>query len=395
MPSVLIDTAKVVWPGAPVPEVTRSIRQAPGTSDWMVLPRVGAPRWLLPADASGTAAVLGGQDATTAKRAAVHVLALAQRAGLVHRLPVRRLRVGGPGEQSLVAALQEMVGPEVDVAIRLGSWRHARSVVVRLFGADGTTVAFGKVGIDEVGRAAVRAEARALARIAELDLGQVVHSDVLGRATWRTLDVLLVSPLLPPERTGNGDLPDAAMRELAGARGSRTGLVAESAWSSLMHRRTGEIMEPTLREEIRSHLRRLSRASVALPVPLGPCHGDWTPWNMSRDGSRVLLWDWEHFGEDVPAGFDHIHYLAQELRVSTGTGPAAEAAWLPRAHEALEGALELGPRQRDLVIASYLLDVNLRFVLDRQGTPQARDARAGWGLELLRRHVAALQVGPT
>jgi hypothetical protein len=115
---------------------------------------------------------------------------------------------------------------------------------------------------------------------------------------------------------------------------------------------------------------------------------------MARAGSRVLLWDWEHFGEDVPVGFDLVHYLAQELRVASGTGPAEEARWLTLAADGLERHVGLGSQARDLVVAAYLLDVNLRFLLDRQDTPQAGEQRRGWGLDLLRRQVAGLGNAP-
>jgi hypothetical protein len=60
------------------------------------------------------------------------------------------------------------------------------------------------------------------------------------------------------------------------------------------------------------------------PVPFGPAHGDFTPWNIRgmADG-RLLVFDWETFETRVPAGWDLFHLLvAGEVEVR-GTKPGA------------------------------------------------------------------------
>ncbi|MCH1867537.1 hypothetical protein [Nocardioides sp. CFH 31398] len=386
---LLLGSARVLWPEGV--RLTRGRRPPAGTSDWLVLPAVAAPRWLVPARAPWTSAALEGQESSRLRRLGAAALAAGHRRGLLARLPLRRLRVADTG--SLVAAVRDHLGGPADVAVRLGSWQHARTVVLRALAPDSSTLAFGKLGIDPAGRAAVRAETDALERVGGLGLRLVVHSTVLHRGTWRGHELLLVSPLLADDGgTGGGDAgrPVDAMRELAAAPGSRTAPLADSGWWARTTRRLADVDDPTLRAELGSHLQAVGRAAGTAPLGLGPCHGDWTAWNMVRDGERVLLWDWEHYGEDVPVGFDAVHFLAQELRVHEGTGDAEERAWLDRAGAALRQDLGLPVAEQDVVLAAYLLDVNLRFVLDRQRTPLAAVARRGWGLPLLRSAVAAL-----
>lgn len=388
---LLLDTARVLWPGGAAAQVTRRSRPSrpsARTSDWLALPRMGAPRWLLPATAPATVAALAGPRAPWTRRIALEALVGAHRGAVVRGLPVRRLRVTETGD-SVVAAVRAVLGADVDVAIRLGSWQHARTVVLRAFSPDGATLAFGKLGIDLAGRDAVRAETDALAHVAALGLRRVVHSRVLHRETWRGTELVLVSPLLGSGTASDAGPPLGAMLELSGSTGARTAALGDSAWAVRTGERVDLVGDTTLRAELAAHLDRLDRAAGPAPMALGPSHGDWTAWNMARDGSRVLLWDWEHFGLDVPVGFDPVHFLAQQLRVSTGTGPSAEAAWLDLAHACLARDLAMPVTTRDVVLAAYLLDVNLRFVLDRQGTPLATARREGWGLPLLRRLVAA------
>jgi hypothetical protein len=101
----------------------------------------------------------------------------------------------------------------------------------------------------------------------------------------------------------------------------------------------------------------------------------------------VLLWDWEHYEDDVLAGFDHLHYLAQTRRLRDGTDAAAEDAWLADARRALASEWGLTERQAEATIAAYLAVVNLRFVTDRVDDPAGPTERQGWARPLVERLV--------
>ncbi len=109
-------------------------------------------------------------------------------------------------------------------------------------------------------------------------------------------------------------------------------------------------------------------------------HGDWVPWNMARDGDQVLLWDWEHYEDDVLAGFDHLHYLAQTRRMRDGTDWRPRTpGWRRRAALTTDWGLT-GPRPRPP--SRLPAAINLRFLADRLGAtePAPPTARAGPGL---------------
>lgn len=391
VPPAVAETARVIWPRATRIEVTRSPRPGPGQRDYALLPHAAGPRWLLPVDAPATAGALRGQE-TGVRRAASEALARSHRGGVARLLPVRRLRVTDGHDDCLVSVLSTAVAPGSAVAMRLGSWDHARSLVARVLDPAGRTLAFGKVGIDAHGRASVDAEWRNLTHVASAGLRHIVVSEPRGRHHWCGLDLLLVSPLVPsgaPSPPGS-ELPVEAMLELARLGGPRTAPLSHSAWWSSVQERLERVEDPGLRAELAACAAAWSTVGLGTRVPLGPWHGDWTAWNMAWDGPRVLLWDWEHFAPDVPVGFDLLHHLAQGLRVSVGTGATAEAQWRSQADQALTRHVRLGAGARDVLRAAYLLEVNLRFVLDRQGTAQAADRRRGWDLDLLRRETGLL-----
>jgi hypothetical protein len=152
-----------------------------------------------------------------------------------------------------------------------------------------------------------------------------------------------------------------------------------------LRRLVGELNDPGQRRWTGAALDALLGQLGDVVVREGTWHGDWVPWNMSRKDGEVLLWDWEHFDVDGLASWDHAHYLAQDLRVRLGTDPAAEDAWLEEAHEALEADWQLDERQRSAVLRAYLLEVNLRYLHDRQEDPRGTPEREGWARELVDR----------
>jgi hypothetical protein len=381
--ALLVDSARAVWPRSRI-EVSRAVRPSQqGVHEYVVLPGLSSPRWLLPVAGRAAAGALLAQQSGGPRRAAARLLTWAHRTGVTRRLPLAKVRVDTREGESLVTAVSSVLDEDVTVAIRLGSWDHARSLTLRVFAADGPTRAFGKVGLDPHGQAAVLAERTSLSRVADLDLPDLLRPTVLHHFSWHGNEVLLVSPLLAS--TGGGhrqDMPLEAMRHLANALAPRQGLLSSSGWLRSVQQRVTEVTDARLRTRLESVLRRLEDRSRDVELALGCWHGDWSPWNMTWDGPRVMLWDWEHFAEDVPVGFDPVHYLAQRLRQTVGAGPAEERIWLAQSADVL-ARLNLTETQRAVLLTAYLLEVNLRFVLDRQSTLQRHQTRAGWGWELL------------
>lgn len=389
---LLLDTARAIWPSASQLQVTWRGQSPSAAVDYLVLPSLAAPRWLLPINSPEAARALAGSESRFIRRASTRVLAMAQSGGVARALPLPRLRVVDTGD-SLLSALGGSLGGDTSIAIRLGSWKHARTLVLRAFTADGATLAFGKVGIDSHGVKSVLAEARALGIVDRLSLSQMDIPKVLHTGAWRDLEFLLVSPLLPSATVIADDPPFRAMDELAHALGSQADELMHSQWWSDTVDRIQLVEDPALRGAFTDVMQRLEARGSADSIPLGLSHGDWTPWNMTATAGRLQLWDWEHFSEGVPVGFDHLHYLAQQLRVSSGTDVGAEREWRYRALELLGVRIGLGPQCSQSVIVSYLLNANLRFVLDRQSTPEEGVAREGWGLDLLRRESEDLGQG--
>lgn len=375
---LLSDVVELVWPGGAY-ELTRQVRPVTGAEDFLVLPTPGSPRWLLPASHRADVAAFTATSPPPLSRAGL--THRAHRTGMLRRLPLARVRVHSGGERSLHDELSEALGERVTAVYRIGSWPHARSFVARVLDATGDVIAFAKLGVDAHGRAAVEAERAALVHLEERGFDALEHPAPIHAAHWHDARLLVLAPLIGT--TGQQHMPVGEMRALAAVDGLAEHELGDGPWHSSVRRRLTDVRRGPARARLTETADQLLRAGRGLRVTHGSWHGDWTPWNMSRAGSRVLLWDWEHFTGGVPVGWDALHYRSQELRKAGRTDRAAERLWLSEAPGLLAQHSESRDPVAQLVVAAYLLEVNLRYVLDRQGTSLERTPRQGWGLGLL------------
>jgi hypothetical protein len=370
--SALVSTMRALHPGAEV-NVVRGRRRDPAASaEYVVLPNRKTPKLLVPAAPARAAAGAVRRfsaDATysdTVRRLAVS--ALAQGRG-VSAFP-DRVVVHGPREGSLAAHLDEVLGTRVVFSVGIGTERVNRKPVLQVFGADGRTVAFAKLGDSEQARADVAAEAVALSLLARRGWRRLQPPKVLHHGTWEGMELLLLSPLetVVQSPRGHSRAPTAAMTELADAFGGNFHQVAGLPWMARQHATAETLNDRRRRGMMLGCIDRLCATAGDLEWRTGSWHGDWTPWNMARSGQRVLLWDWERFETDVPIGLDRCHYLVNALTRRRGTSDETIRAGLAAA-----GATPETPGSPSHALgALYLLAVAGRYLPLAEG-PRGND----------------------
>jgi len=177
------------------------------------------------------------------------------------------------------------------------------------------------------------------------------------------------------------------MRRLADAAGAYVTSLGTSGFLARLRRDIARVREAEVRNTFESHLERVTSQFGSEPLWFGAWHGDWVPWNMARDGARVVLWDWEHYEEGVPRGFDALHFRGQQLRNADRKhlDRGEEVWWTER--RALLAQLGVPGEVADLTAVLYLLRVNVRFVVEGQSDQETSPRRVGWALPLLARAV--------
>ena len=129
-------------------------------------------------------------------------------------------------------------------------------------------------------------------------------------------------------------------------------------------------------------MERLADRFEQVRVEFGHWHGDWVPWNLGRYAGRLVAWDWEHSGPEVPIGFDLAHDAFQRKLVLDGASAASAAAAVDAQLHRLAAALGVDAEQRRLIVQSYLIEMWLR-------TWRLATGGAGWNPAL---HPALLDV---
>ncbi|WP_433538259.1 hypothetical protein ACQPZK_11420 [Micromonospora sp. CA-249363] len=249
---------------------------------------------------------------------------------------------------------------------------------LQLFTVDGRPRGYAKIGWNDATRALVTAEAAAL-RALRAVTGVPDHPappGLLTETAWAGQAVAVIEPLPPDVRGVSADDPPRIAALLAVARrGGAPGVPRPLAASTFLARLAAQaeraaVTGPAGARAVAA-VAALARRHGDTSVEFGHWHGDWVPWNLGTHDGRLVAWDWEHSGPDVPVGFDLAHDAFQRSLVLRGEPAevAAEAVdtWLGR-HG---GRLGLDAARRALVADAYLLEMWLR-------TWRLADAGAGW-----------------
>lgn len=351
------------------PPGTRRLTHRPGRSACLlVLPSPRSPRLLVPSDLATAGKMLRRHNTNRLQRFGQDVVALALWSRLLPLLPVARLvpAAGTPGP-TIEEHVHQHVPAAAYVGVLLGPPRANAKPVLRVFGADGSTIAFGKVGHDALSGRLVRAESAVLEQLSgrtftHLEVPRVIHT-----GTWHGLEVLLITPMQASvRRETSWKLPLPAMKELSSSDGLTAGPVAKSDYlAGLMDRvhASGPVGGvPAVLDAVRPLVENVV-------LDYGRWHGDWAPWNTgSTAGGRLQVWDWERSEARVPVGFDAVHFLLQR-EFGESLAPTHDAAsLLPEMTWAL-AALGVHRDQVEATIALYLVEILQRYVADSDGTP--------------------------
>ncbi|WJK34675.1 hypothetical protein [Solwaraspora sp. WMMA2065] len=285
---------------------------------------------------------------------------------------------------------------------------------VQLFDAAGRPRGYAKIGWNDATRELVRAEAAALAAVAPVaGVGEhPVVPRLLAAGEWSGQAVTVVEPLPADVRgVGLGEPPQvaavlavarrggapAAPQPLAGSafldrlRRSAAAAASDPDGTAAAGRPDGTpaaggpaagAADPLAGRRLAAAVERLADRFEQVRVEFGHWHGDWVPWNLGRYAGRLVAWDWEHSGPEVPVGFDLAHDAFQRKLVLDGASAASAAAAVDAQLHRLAAALGVDAEQRRLIVQSYLIEMWLR-------TWRLATGGAGWNPAL---HPALLDV---
>jgi hypothetical protein len=363
-----------LFPGCTVAPASRE-RAVRGRT-FALAPSGRHPRLLVPTrprDAAGTALRGYGGRLT---RGAQRGYALAGRALAASGPVPLRTRISViPGENPYTGIddhLSVALGSQVSVAVHLTPERANRKPVLQALAAGhDRPLAFAKVGVDPLTSRLVRQEGDALASLEAQALTHLVVPGVAHRGMFGQRPVLALEPLptwLPGCSPRLADVA-AASREIADLAPAVTMPLGDSRyWRDVQARAAG--LPPGPRAAgLQRCVERISTLLGSAEVTFTASHGDWTPWNMWLTDHGLLVWDWERFERETPAGLDLLHFRLND-RVVRGEWSRAEAGHrlTGEARELLADSAGVAPLHS---VVLYLVHLGLRYEADGQAAAGA------------------------
>lgn len=361
-------------------------RSDSASSSWLVLPSARQPHLLVPATRSGSRVVAQRMAGSRRAKAIRWSMATLMRCGLAQLLPVTHLM----SDDERVADLARWMTGRDDLvlAFLFGPDRANRKPVVRAMAPDGKTVAYGKLGTNDLTRDLVRCEHENLVNLATAELTTIKLPRVLKYGVWAGHQILVTSALAEDELPRHPQaLPVAATREMMDL-----GSLPDQRLGIFLKRMEEERAPADERrgEQIAVRRQRLTSLVGDQEVGMGAVHGDWTPWNMAGVGNRVEVWDWERFQTEAPQGLDIVHFALSSRGPHTDVPGAALV-------EELSGSFRrcgLDPARAEAVLCVYLLMMAQRYAADLEiHHAQAVEERFQWVLCRLSHHLDALEGG--
>lgn len=364
----LLATAAELWPGSQVVPAGTAADGRTVRARYAMLGRGPAPTLLVPlAPRAAISASFHRTSGATDWRTRTARRVAGSAARVVPQLMGRPVEVRG-GEGGLEEHLSEVLGEPVSFSISIGAARVNRKPVLQVFDAAGRCRAFAKVGWSAHTCVDVTTEGRALAVLGACQFRLLSPPALLSRTWWRDRPVVVTEPLQPApwpslHRSAGRhpwQPPVNAMHELTSRFASRPGTLAASAWWARQWRTVGGLGDPATRDRLNSAMDQVAQFAGSTTLQWGAWHGDWTPWNMAADGSRVLLWDWERFESVAPAGMDLLHFVLNVATAGTPSGPGV----VLRALDVAAQYLPPGPSRdsHEVVARLYLIAILTRYL---------------------------------
>jgi hypothetical protein len=373
--------AKITWLVAPNVSVRLGRSGPSGTvpvERYAVIPNAERPRFLLPLEsrrAARSALISYNALRPPLTRGARAVLATGAEVGVAQLLFRDRLIVSVPADRApsewpsmlLREHLRRALGvPDLVLAIGLRPPGPYTKPVLQAFSRNGRPCGYVKVGWNRVTGPLVRAEADFLLARRDRPFRKILMPALLHRGMWRELEISVVSPLPAGVRRRadpSSPPPLETTREIAEAGGLREAPLARSSYWSRLRRSVEAILplDPAVSRPTREHLLRVEERYGDTTFMFGAWHGDWTPWNVAALGGKVVAWDWEQAGRDVPLGFDIIHYLFQLPFAGRQASLEESVAFSRRRSAAPLRDLGVPRSAQPALMSAYLLELFRRY----------------------------------
>lgn len=279
--------------------------------NFIVLPSLGAPRWLLPQRnlAAGTQIY---EPCTRTGRIMKNAFLRLISTGWNGSVSQKAL-IASKGALPLEILTAELTGERSPIfALSLGRQPAVRKLTIQVMRPSGEILGYIKLPLTPLAVQRVRHEAEVLQRLWQFPVLRPHIPQLLHAGSWNEAYLLFQSPL-----TGEVGTKSFApiheqfldtLRSVHSVNGAGPHLVEKVA---LNWKKFAPLLGAKWQALAGEVLRRTTMNLDGATLHYGVMHGDFTPWNIRTREQRLLLFDWESADWEAPVVWDRLHFHVQ------------------------------------------------------------------------------------
>lgn len=310
-------------PGNPINPITQVTIEA---QDYAVVPGFSNPRWIVPLKSrqvSSSSLKLYNPAKLYAKvrKEAISVLS---RIGLGRLLMQNRLvivkKTAGhdcDNTRGLHNLLSEVLGrKDIEIALSTGTPGYYRKVTAQVMAPDGKILAYAKLADTDQTKKLVEQEANILRRLKGLNMLSADIPRILHFSPWGQETILVQSNVRKPYSHRPENFNDNLITFLSELFGKSATLQTLGETASLVQlednikKLKGRITKDW-EYRLAKSLEIIHKNIADQKIPLGICHGDFTPFNIYIGRSSLSVFDWEYAKEESIPFWDLFHFIIQ------------------------------------------------------------------------------------
>lgn len=223
-------------------------------------------------------------------------------------------------ENNVVTAIERKYGinPGEHYAVFTGTRGDTRKVVIAV--GKKKITHFIKIAISEKSKQLINNEAIMLKELTKYDFTTLSMPRVTDPRINGSARLTNVKPAITISAQRINDLHVRTLSELYAANHEKKRIADCAAWAAISNNMDWMQREHELNnglDELKTrriiHLMRklYNSLPVDAEIPVSVSHGDFTPWNMYCDDSRLYVYDWELSSNGIPMLFDLYHFILQ------------------------------------------------------------------------------------
>ena len=363
---------------------------------YTIIPGIHDPRWILPLDSKKQAAASLQlyQPSLFGAKIKKFLFRVFSYLGFVRALTTNRIVFAKHHQtvsNDLKNIFEEVLGEKnIKLALFTGTPGYHRKVTIQAMGPNGDVLAYGKLAENEQTYKLLKNEVDILNYLASLHLTKAAIPKVLFWGTMSNSKLLIQSTRKKLGSHGIYRLTDLHLNFLGElfTKTTRREIFRKSQCFLKLEKNIGELskhLDNKWKQRLIRGIKYIGSELGEAEVPLGFCHGDFTPWNTFLDSGKLFVFDWEYATKQSIPLWDIFHFLIHP-RILVKKDRAETIVRKVKNHNLLQQYLSfvnINNHEMEVMLLFYLCDISCFYLykISKQGQSSEEEKKSvnTWG----------------